>query len=503
MVGRVEGEPLLSRELASEAVFMRVIQDVESNSFDPKTFLKNAGILTKRGEANVTFNQTTGAPEMTDVLTYLRAVAAQHTPEIVDTANAPEMKQLPANQQKAATRTLILLTESEEDLKQNLKEIELRRVEMKIDDWFTMNGTLWDQNTPDSLLGPEVRQSIIQTIGNLTDEQFTAQLDAFVKANPTMTLKDAAGNPEDVKTTMTREQLKSYLALNRLDAFGFNYSLVNKAGEDIKKEVVRGTESIRLSEIEAAIEQNPLFPLQTGQGMLDPSSRIGKEKPIPKDTSDMLIEAIKALTPEQIISFLDSHPNHAVEILKIDPANLRYLKAATLRTLKEVADNLRFTLVGVQPPATEPAPQATATPRPPIETLPANIRVHLDSLRAANASQEQIDIALDQMLSQRRQIEAARAASTAQTPPNPPDANANQAPVQATEAQAAQPTQPQPATEANQIGETQPIITLTPHKRRPLVDRISSLFNRFKERIRDKPTLLLQVSSRKQPKINK
>ena len=247
MVGRVEGERSLSNEPTSETVFMRVIQNAGSNSFNPKAFLEDAGILCQRKDAAATYNPTSGTLEMTDVLTYLRAVAEQHMPEIYDAANDPETgiyserKQLTPEEKRAAARTLLLLTESSEDLQASLKESEIRQVEMGINDLFEINGPLWDQENADSLLNTEARRSIGQAVASLPEEQIDAQMAAYIKEKPAFVLKDilvrsmnqdAAGNTGII---ITPEQLKAYLIANPLDVFKFNNGLVNQTDKDIRK----------------------------------------------------------------------------------------------------------------------------------------------------------------------------------------------------------------------------------------------------------------------------
>lgn len=363
MVGRVEGEQSLSNEPTSETVFMRVIQNAGSNSFNPNVFLEDAGILCQRKDATATYNPTSGTLEMTDVLTYLRAVAEQHIPEIYDAANNPETgiyaegKQLTPEEKRAAARTLLLLTESREDLQVSLKESEIRQVEMGINDLFEINGPLWDQENADSLLSTEARRSIGQAVARLPEEQINAQMAAYIKEKPAFFLKDilvrsmnqdAAGN---TGRTITPEQLKAYLIANPVDVFKFNNDLVSQTDKDIRKTVVWGAENVDRKTIQSLVKENPLFALQTGGGMLEI---------IPRDTSKIIIEAMKALTPEQVKAPLTANP---LDILKVVPANLSYLKPETLAALKEEAGKLRFKLRGAeQTEETPTGPAAQAQP---------------------------------------------------------------------------------------------------------------------------------------------
>lgn len=376
MVGRVEGERSLSNEPTSETVFMRVIQNAGSNSFNPKAFLEDAGILCQRKDATATYNPTSGTLEMTDVLTYLRAVAEQHMPDVYDAANDPETgiysegKQLTPEEKRAAVQTLLLLTESSEDLQASLKESEIRQVEMGINDLFEINGPLWDQENADSLLNTETRRSIGQAVASLPEEQINAQMAAYIKEKPAFVLKDilvrsmnqdAAGN---TGRTITPEQLKAYLIVNPLDVFKFNNGLVSQTDKDIRKTVVWGAESVHRKTIQSLVRENPLFALQTGEGMLETPNRSGKDRPpIPGDTSKIIIEAMKALTPEQVKAHLTANPANPLDILKVVPANLSYLKPETLAALKEEAGKLRFKLRGAkQTEETPTGPAAQAQP---------------------------------------------------------------------------------------------------------------------------------------------
>jgi len=110
---------------------MRVIQDTESGPFDPKDFLKDARILYQRGDAAAVYNPTSNALEMTDVLKYLRSVAEQHEPEVLEAAATSVMdiyseeKHYTPEEQKTVGQTILLMTGSEEDILKGFQEMAL------------------------------------------------------------------------------------------------------------------------------------------------------------------------------------------------------------------------------------------------------------------------------------------------------------------------------------------------------------------------------------------
>lgn len=222
-------------------------------------------------------------------------------------------------------------------------------VKIEMEDYFETNATLF--KSEDDLLNPEAKDDLERVVDRLSPEQISEQMAAYLQKNPTIILKDTVlGNynqhlPPANRFTPSPEQLKAYLEQNPLAVLGLNYDLVREADSDIQDVVEEAL--IRLhprKDILPALNGNPFFALQVGEGMLE-THDWNKEDKIPRDISRMIEQALKNLTPEQVGTYLQDE-SHRADVLRIVPANLT---PETRTALKEAIGELRFKLKGAEP----------------------------------------------------------------------------------------------------------------------------------------------------------
>lgn len=247
-----------------------------------------------------------------------------------------------------------------------LKEPETKEVEITWDDLLGMNYHLCLRpGLPNNPLNPEASDYFHDKSLYLSERQ----LKDYLKDHPVQTLQNSLSGSYwkagDVRSSLTAEQVKHHLQENLLDLLRLDPRIIREdafirsqtitsSGERVEQpDIIRDTVKQMLTNlspdlIKAELRKNPLLTLQTGEGMLDTSTDLGwgRKKPeiqLSSKISKLIIEAMEKLTPEQVRTHLRANP---LDILRVVPANLTYLKPETLTALRHEAGKLRFRMQG-------------------------------------------------------------------------------------------------------------------------------------------------------------